>query len=96
MPIPLRELAVMMMLVPAALGLGSACQRAFVEWDAVHIGQSRNRQHVWLREKPVERSACTEESMLVGWDVQLQMQATQREQSATPQDEKSSYEQASL
>ena len=75
MPIPLRELAVVALLVLAASGLGITCWHAELRWEAAMFGQARAAELERLRGMPAERSACTEKSMLIGWDIQLRMWA---------------------
>ena len=65
MSIPLRELGLVLLLMPAALGGASAFQRGVARFDA-YLFDCRQF------DEGVPR-ACTEEDMLVAWDVQLQI-----------------------
>ena len=85
MPIPLRELAVVALLVPAASGLGITCRHADLHWEAAMFGQTYTARIEHLSGMPSKRSACTEESMLIGWDIQLRMRAeSQSRKSGSP------------
>ena len=72
MSMPLRELALILLMVPTAVGFQAGFGRADILCDPLHEGEHRTAL-LEVGRPPFGPSACTEESMLTTWEVQLKL-----------------------
>jgi len=66
MPIPLRELALLLLLVPGAMGFAAGFNRGVAKFDAFLF----ECDHLDNQLPP----SCSQEALLTAWDVQLQLE----------------------
>ena len=95
MPIPLREVALVVLFVPAALALEVACWHADIQW-AVFVASQAYVPSGNSAGSLFTPSDATEESMLIGWDVQIKMRAQSGAREAVPPGEPVAYDRPSL
>ena len=72
MSIPLRELCVVLLLLPGAMGAATGFQRAVIKFDTYLFECKRFDEGAPL--------VCSQENLLITWDVQLRLEQESREQ----------------